>query len=39
MKYTLSRTDDIDMIRALHTLCMPDDHYDLEGQLWVVHDA
>ena len=39
MKYTLSRTNDIEMVRALHTLCMPGDTFDLEGQLWVVHDC
>ncbi len=38
MKYTLSRTDNYELVRALHTICMPGDDYDLDGQLWVVHD-
>ena len=38
MKYTLSRTDDYNLVRALHTICMPGDDYDLDGQLWVAHD-
>jgi len=36
--YALQRTDDIELVRALHTICMPGDHFDLEGQLWVCYD-
>ena len=38
MKYRLTRTDDMDLVRAMHTLCMPGDEYDLGGQLWVCYD-
>ncbi len=38
MKYTLSRTDDRELVKALHTICMPGDSFDLGDQLWVCHD-
>jgi len=38
MSYRLSRTNDIETVKALHTLCMPGDDFDLAGQLWVCHD-
>ena len=39
MKYTLSRTENMPLIKALHTICMPDDEFDLKGQLWVCYDG
>ena len=38
MKYKLEKTEDIAKVKALHTLIMPGDHFDLSGQLWVCHD-
>ncbi len=38
MRYKLERTDDKAKVQALHTLCMPEDSYDLSGQLWICHD-
>ncbi len=36
--YALSRTEDLTLVKALHTICMPGDSFDLAGQLWVVWD-
>ncbi len=38
MSFRLSRTDDDQTVMALHMLCMPNDEFDLKGQLWVCHD-
>ena len=38
MKYKLTRTNDRKTVKALHMICMPNDGFDLRGQLWLVYD-
>lgn len=38
MKYRVKRTDDINSVEALHTLCFPNDDWEDSTQHWIVWD-
>lgn len=37
--YRLRRTDDVEAVMALHTLCLPGDDWDEGTQHWILWDA